>query len=308
MPELPEVETVRRGLIHGGVVGCQITRVLSSDKSLRYNDMGAMARQSDAKSIIRCRIEELKRRGKYLLFGLSLADESNAQAESNTQANLPSQNWLVAHLGMSGSFRILNPNSSLELSKHDHLGFGLRNKVGQEFGFIYHDVRRFGGISYWDNPNVHRHPAIAAMGLEPWDREWDGQGFYSRLSTRSTQIKPALLDQSLIAGVGNIYASEALWQASIHPERAANSLSRQEATALLQAIRDVLERAIQAGGSTIDSFRNAENQSGYFQHQFAVYGRKDEPCRHPRCHNQTSLILKIMQGQRSSYYCPQHQI
>lgn len=272
MPELPEVETVCTGLNALIKPGTRITNVVVRQRQLRYpipTRLSAMLHQQPIRGI--------QRRAKYLIWDCGSCS-------------------LINHLGMTGSWRQETMDTALR--PHDHCLLQLAN--GQQL--IYHDPRRFGMLScVRGNPLQHR--LLAALGPEPLDSDrFDAAYLYQRSRGRRCCIKQLIMDQAVVVGVGNIYASESLYRAGIAPRRPAGRISRQRLAALVTAIRTVLQEAINAGGSTISDFRQAGGSSGYFQHQFAVYERAGEACH--RC--QTAIKQAVI-GQRSSYWCPQCQ-
>jgi formamidopyrimidine-DNA glycosylase len=232
-----------------------------------------------------------ERRGKYFWFPLAEAGESRAPSEA-----------LVAHLGMSGQF-LVRPSDAPD-EKHLHVRI-LFADGDPQLRFV--DQRTFGGLLVDDvvlTPDGGAVPAqIAHIARDPMDPLFDDAGFISRLRRRNSAVKRALLDQTLISGVGNIYADEALWRARLHGERLGRTLTRRAGEALLAQVRAVLREAIEAGGTSFDSlYVNVNGQSGYFDRSLAVYGRENEPC--PRC---GSLVRRSAFMNRSSYYCPRCQ-
>ncbi len=287
MPELPEVETVRRGLMPY-VVGADIRSVTLYRPDLRFPFPKGLAEQLAGR-----RIAGLERRAKYLLFALS---------DGQT---------LLSHLGMTGAWRFADhvPDEKTRYHApaggHDHLRVGLAHQAHGEMDLIYSDPRRFGFIDLIA-PGAES-PYLAGLGPEPLGNELSAEGLAAALKGRRTPIKAALLDQRRIAGLGNIYVCEALWRAGIAPTVPAASLVEagggpgQRLEALVRAIRAVLEDAIAAGGSTLRDFRAADGASGYFQHSFSVYDREGAPCPRPGC---TGTIARIVQSGRSTFYCP----
>lgn len=289
MPELPEVETVRRGLapvMEGG----RITGVTLRRADLRFPLPDAFAETLAGKQIV-----SVARRAKYLLM-------------ETTDAPL-----LISHLGMSGSFRIENlgsetpglfhyPRSKDE--KHDHVTFDIAHADGRSFRIVYNDPRRFGFMLF--APERNAHPMLASLGIEPMGNLFDAPTLAGLLRGRTAPLKTALLDQRLIAGLGNIYVSEALWRAGISPQRAAGSIVPAKQTGLkverlADGIRAVIAEAVEAGGSSLRDHRQTDGSLGYFQHRFAVYGREGEPCLRPGC---GGTIRRIVQAGRSTFYCP----
>lgn len=267
MPELPEVETVRRGL-DPLLTGARLQGATVRDGRLRWGvpaDLGAR--------VAGRRIAALKRRAKYLL--LPLDDGSH----------------LLLHLGMSGQLAVVD--AALPPRKHDHLDLLLDGDRALRF----HDPRRFGAVLH-SAEALASHPLLAGLGPEPLAPEFDAHYLQTRAAARSTAIKTLIMDASVVVGVGNIYAAESLFRAGIHPAAAASSLSRARCGKLVTAIRQVLSEAIDAGGTTLRDFRQADGRLGYFQQSLDVYGREGEPC--SRC---TQPIIRFMLNQRSSYCC-----
>jgi formamidopyrimidine-DNA glycosylase len=264
MPELPEVETTVRGL-ERVLKGRRITRVEARRADLRRSfpkDLGQ--RLTGAK------VTGLGRRAKY---GLIHTDRDDT---------------MIFHLGMSGSWRI----DHAELSKHDHLL--LETDEGKRLAL--NDPRRFGSVDLVATDELDEWPAFKALGPEPFGL--DAEELQRRLAGRTAAIKLLLGDQRIVAGLGNIYVCEALYRAGIHPKRAAGSISRERLRKLVVAIREVLDEAIEAGGSTLRDFASPDGELGYFSKAFAVYDREGKPC---GC---GGTVKRIVQGGRSTFYCP----
>ena len=288
MPELPEVETVRRGL-ESAMAGARFHKVEQRRPDLRFPLPGRFAGRLVGRSIV-----SLRRRAKYLL------------------ADLDDSNVLVMHLGMSGSFRIEMKARSRSPGKfhharsaasaHDHIVFGMSNGAR----IIYNDPRRFGFMLIIPRIGLDRHPLFAGMGVEPLGNELDGALLARLFAGKSAPLKAALLDQRLVAGLGNIYVCEALHRAGLSPRRAAGTLARrngaatQRADRLAAVIPDVLNEAVAAGGSSLRDHRQTDGTLGYFQHRFRVYDREGEPCPTPGC---TGIIRRIVQSGRSTFFC-----
>lgn len=267
MPELPEVETTLRGLAPH-LLGQRIADVVIRHPQLRWpvpKDLPGLLRGQA--------IRTLQRRAKYLLL----------KFDNGT---------LIVHLGMSGSLRILPVATPAD--KHDH--FDLVLDSGQLMRL--RDPRRFGAV-LWHVGDVARHPLLAALGPEPLEKDFDAAYLHRATRKRSAAIKQVIMDSGVVAGVGNIYASEALFRAGIRPQLSAAKLSLPRCAALVQAIKETLRAAIKAGGSTLRDFTNSAGEPGYFQQHYFVYGRAGEPCR--KC---GTAIRHVRQGQRSSFYCP----
>jgi formamidopyrimidine-DNA glycosylase len=267
MPELPEVETVRTGL-ERALVGQEIVKVTLHRPNLRYPFPDGLNDK-----IAGVPIDAVRRRAKYLLFDIG-------------------KHTLIGHLGMTGTY-VVRPAAS-PLAKHDHMVWILQN--GMEVA--YHDPRRFGFLLHTLRKGSESHPMLAALGMEPLSDALNAAMLAARMVGKNTPIKSYLLDQQHIVGIGNIYASEALFLSRIHPTTPTKDCIP-SAAALIDAIQTVLRAAIASGGSTLRNYANASGERGYFQHQFHVYGRADAPCVH--C---GTFITRITQAGRSSFFCP----
>lgn len=291
MPELPEVETVRRGL-EPAMVGARIDSV-----ELRRKDIRLPFPPRFRERLTGRRIAALARRAKFLLFRL---DDGAT---------------LIAHLGMSGSFRVetaetITPeplyHKRSKDPKHDHVVLHLDN--GKTI--IYNDPRRFGFMDLVPNEALETYPRLTGLGEEPLALEFNAQRLAELFAGRGAPLKSALLDQTKVAGLGNIYVCEALYRARLSPLRPAAILANaagkptRAAHALVKAIRAVLEEAIVAGGSTLRDHRRADGELGYFQHSFLVYDREGAGCPRPRCRG---TISRLAQSGRSTFYCPECQ-
>jgi formamidopyrimidine-DNA glycosylase len=288
MPELPEVETVRRGLA-AAMVGAQFTRVDQRRADLRFPFPKNFAARLKGR-----RIDGLRRRAKYIL------------------AELDDAQILVMHLGMSGSFRIEDETEAETPGKfhharskdsaHDHVVFHLSNGKN----VIYNDPRRFGFMQIIDRDKLAEHPLFRNVGIEPLGGELNGATLARLFAGKTAPLKSALADQRLIAGLGNIYASEALFRAGLSPRRRAGSLARKDGTPteraerLACAIREVLEEAVVAGGSSLRDHRQTNGDLGYFQHKFRVYGREGQACKRPGC---SGKVKRIVQSGRATFFC-----
>jgi formamidopyrimidine-DNA glycosylase len=281
VPELPEVETVRRGL-EAAMVGAKLAAVEQRRPDLRFPFPERFAERLTGQ-----RIEALRRRAKYLIADLDGADV------------------LVMHLGMSGSFRIEQarrpiPGGRAKNSLHDHVTFELSTGAR----IVYNDPRRFGFMQLIPRREFAAHPLFNNIGIEPLGNEFDGAALARLFAGKTTSLKAALLDQALIAGLGNIYVCEALHRAGLSPRRPAACLSCNDgrpsarATRLARAIREVLSEAVAAGGSSLRDHRKIDGTLGYFQHSFRIYGRAGEPC--ARC---GGLVRRINQAGRATFYC-----
>ncbi len=269
MPELPEVETVKRSL-EKKIVGCKFSGLkVFMPKIVKAGEADEVAKAIAGQKIVR-----MGRRGKYLLVYL----------ENNLV--------LVIHLRMTGQL-VCTPREQ-ELARHTHVVFNLDN--GSELRFV--DQRQFGRIYLLQANALDVLSGLKNMGLEPFDPAFTKEYFKKQLRNRRTKIKPLLLDQSFVAGIGNIYADEALHRALIHPERPAYSLHTREASRLYQAIKEVLEEGIANRGTSIKDYVDGEGQAGENQYQLRVYGRENQPC--GKC---KKTIRRIKVGGRSSYFC-----
>lgn len=282
MPELPEVETVRRGL-EPVLEGARLTRVRQNRPDLRFPFPERFAERLEGATVLR-----LDRRAKYLLFPLSTGET-----------------W-VSHLGMTGRFTLDGAQlGEFEepapiAGKHEHMSLcAVRDGAATRVGFA--DARRFGFMGLIPTEAVDDHPWFAGLGPEPLGNGSSGAHLAEAFAGRKQNIKVSLLDQRIVAGLGNIYVCEALYRARISPLVAAGKVSRPRLERLATEVVAVLRDAIQAGGSTLKDFANAEGGQGYFQHRFDVYGREGQPCRGDDC---TGVVKRIVQGGRSTFYCP----
>lgn len=275
MPELPEVETIRRGLA-ARLAGRTLIRV-----EARRPDLRIPLPHDFATRLVGRRFDRFERRGKYLLLRL---DDGTV---------------LIVHLGMSGRL-IIDDQPPTALGPHDHVV--LTCDGGPTV--VYTDPRRFGLMALSSDNEIADHPLLRAMGPDPLTNGFDGRALAERLAGKRTSIKAALLDQTVVAGLGNIYACEALFYAGLSPRRSAHTVQRARADRLAKAIHDVLDAAIEAGGSTLRDYAQASGELGYFQHRFAVYDREGEPC--PGC-DCGGVIKRIVQSNRSTFYCPRRQ-
>lgn len=265
MPELPEVETSRRG-IAPWVEKQEVSGVIIRDRRLRW----PVPRDID-NCLPGQRIRNVGRRAKYLLF--------------DTGAGTA-----MLHLGMSGSVRIIDADEPA--GKHDHVDICF----GSGKALRFRDPRRFGSLLWAENPLEHE--LLKNLGPEPLSDEFDGTCLWQASRGRSVSVKQFIMNASIVVGVGNIYASEALFYAGIHPRRSAGRIAAQRMDGLANAIKSVLANAIEAGGTTLRDFYGGDGEPGYFRQQLATYDREGKPCR--RC---TTPITAIVLGQRSTYYC-----
>jgi formamidopyrimidine-DNA glycosylase len=292
VPELPEVETVKRGL-EPALVGRRFERMDLRRKDLRFpfpDGMAEMMRGAE--------VQALERRAKYILVHCS-----------NSKS-------LILHLGMTGRFTIVKPNGasfepgafyheagvSAELGLHDHVVWHLNDGTR----VIYNDARRFGFMDWVDTHTRDEHKLLRDIGVEPLGNSFHLEHLVEKFRNKKAPMKAALLDQHVVAGLGNIYVSEALHRARISPKRMAGKLVKAKGAdprlvELVRHIRDVLNEAIMAGGSTLQDFQGADGEKGSFQRRFLVYDREGEACTSPGC---TSVIRRIVQSGRSTFYCP----
>ena len=278
MPELPEVETVRRGLAPV-MEGAVIARADVNRPDLRWPFPAQMAQRLTEQKVL-----GLRRRSKYIL------------------ADLASKESLLIHLGMSGRMLISGDplgkfvHDHPAPEKHDHVVLHMDNGAR----ITFNDPRRFGAMDLLDTADADAHKLLAVLGPEPLGNDFHEDMLIAAFKGRNTPVKSALLDQRIVAGLGNIYVCEALYRAGIHPARKAGRVSAARVASLVPIIRQVLAEAIEAGGSSLRDFRQADGELGYFQHSFDVYGREGEACRNPSC---ARPIRRIVQSGRSSFFC-----
>jgi formamidopyrimidine-DNA glycosylase len=278
MPELPEVETVRRGL-EPILVGNEFARVEQRRPDLRFP-----LPQRFGERLLGRKVKALDRRAKYLL------------------ARLDDGEVLVMHLGMTGRFTI-NGSAAKPPPKHEHVVFHL----GDGTRVRYSDARRFGYMDLIPTTSLEGHALFKGLGVEPLSPAFTPDWLAMRLKGKATSIKAALVDQRLIAGLGNIYACEALFRAGISPMKLVGTIATksgkptQKTEALVEAVKAVLENAIKAGGSSLRDYKRADGRLGRFQHRFKVYGREGKPCSKKGC---GGTVRRIVQGGRSTFYCP----
>ena len=265
MPELPEVETSRRGLAPW-MEGRQIQSVIIRDRRLRWPVPDGIENLLCGQTI-----RSLRRRAKYLLF--------------DTEAGTA-----MLHLGMSGSVRIVDQEEPA--AKHDHIDIQLTGGKAMRF----RDPRRFGSFLW--SENVADHPLIRNLGPEPLSEQFDGDYLWRTARGRRVAIKQFIMNATVVVGVGNIYASESLFEAGIHPKRRSDRISKKRMFLLADAIKNVLGRAIKAGGTTLQDFHGSDGEPGYFQQSLDVYGRGGEAC-----HRCNAEIRVAVLGQRSTFYC-----
>lgn len=267
MPELPEVETTRRGLLPH-LLGRRLLSAVVRNARLRWPVPHDLSRRVRGREVL-----DIRRRGKYLLLDFD-------------------RGHLLAHLGMSGRLSIVP--SDLPPKPHDHVD--LRLDQGGTLRFT--DPRRFGAI-LWIAGAPEEHALLRGLGIEPLESGFTGDALHRMARGRRVAVKQFLMNGRIVTGVGNIYASEALFQARVHPMRSAGQVSAARWERIAQAVRATLERAIAAGGTTLRDFASADGRPGHYQHQFSVYGRGGKPC-----HRCATRIRVLRQGQRSTFYCP----
>lgn len=289
MPELPEVETVCRGL-DAALTGKRITRVIA-----RRPDLRVPLPDGFGQRLTGARIQHFSRRAKYILAALSTGET------------------LIIHLGMSGRILITHhggksqpgnfhhaQKEAPEPAKHDHVVIEVEDGTAA----IYNDHRRFGLMALAPTTELPGHRLFRDLGPEPLEPGFDAVALSTALKGKNTPIKSALLDQRVVAGLGNIYVCEALFRAGISPKRKASTVAGERAARLVPEIKAVLRDAIKAGGSTLRDFAHADGELGYFQHRFRVYDREGEPCRTKGC---KGTVKRIVQAGRSTFYCGQCQ-
>lgn len=275
MPELPEVETVVRGL-RGPLVGHRLSHVQARRPDLRVPLPADLAERTTGKKVV-----SVERRAKYILVTF---DDGTV---------------LISHLGMSGRY-VITQGRPNDLGTHDHVVFETDAGV-----FLrYNDARRFGLMLLTTVDGIATHPLLSEIGPEPLSDAFNGKVLEAAVTGRQTSIKAAILDQKTVAGVGNIYACEALFYAGLSPTRLAHTVVGKRADKLAAAIKQVLSRAIEVGGSTLRDHVQPSGELGYFQHEWAVYGREGERC--PGC-DCDSAIKRIVQSNRSTFFCAKRQ-
>lgn len=272
MPELPEVETVARGL-RQPLEGQRLAKVEVRVPALRWPLPKGLAKRLTGRRVL-----SVGRRAKYLLI------------------QLEGEEVLLAHLGMSGRILMVPKGTETPAEKHDHIV--LTTEAGTEIRF--NDARRFGMVDLVAADRLDQHKLLAGLGPEPLGNEFSGPVLAAALAGKATPIKAALLDQGVVAGLGNIYVSEALFESGIAPRRLARTVQGERAERLAQAVKSVLNRAIAAGGSSLRDYVQTSGELGYFQHQWKVYGKEGEPCPGCTC---GKGVRRIVQSGRSTFYC-----
>lgn len=273
MPELPEVETIKN-MVSGVLNDAKIVDVKVRQRKFREpipNDFERIVKGA--------KVVGLRRVAKYMLVDLNKGYT------------------IIWHFGMSGKFKIFAEIPEA-LDKHDHIVL-----ITDKGVLVYNDVRRFGLVSYCESNKLKQNHLLGKLGLDPWDKELTPQYLLNKLKSKKQPIKICLLDQKIICGIGNIYASEILYKARILPERSGDSVSESEAEKIIFYTRQILEAAIKAGGSTIHDFKRPDGDIGYFQNQLCVYGRTGERCPDCMCNLSGGGIKKSVMGGRSTFYC-----
>ena len=279
MPELPEVETIMRG-ISPFLAGATIKRIKLNRADLRWPFP-----ENYANRVKEAKVLNLKRRSKYILIDLSTGET------------------LLIHLGMSGKILVSDSKigncfyESSKLAKHDHVIFELNGGTI----ITYNDPRRFGAMDLAKTDDLNNHKFLEKLGPEPLGNNFNSDYLKFKLSKKESPIKNVLLNQSVVAGLGNIYVCEALFMSGISPKKIASKISKNKCEELVKNIRAILISAIEAGGSSLKDFTDIQGNSGYFQFEFYVYGRENEYCRTTNCDRK---IKRISQSGRSSFYCP----
>ncbi|MDR1693677.1 MAG: bifunctional DNA-formamidopyrimidine glycosylase/DNA-(apurinic or apyrimidinic site) lyase [Lactobacillaceae bacterium] len=275
MPELPEVETIKTA-ISESVGNGRIKKV--NIRNRKFKEPIPL----DFENVVSgAKIISFKRIAKYIVIEL---DNGNS---------------IIWHLGMSGRIKILDSMPE-ELEKHDHIIIELDNKT-----LIYNDARRFGLITHCKTKDLKSHKLLSKIGLDPFDENLTAEYLYKNLKTKKNPIKTALLDQTIINGIGNIYASEILFLAGISPLRLSNAITKKESQKIIEATIEVLKKAIKAGGSTLKDYRKPDGGIGYFQNSHCVYNKTGQKCCNCTCDtSKTGGIKKITQAGRSTFYCP----
>ncbi len=270
MPELPEVETTRKGIIS------KTLNQTIQGIDIRHTQLRWPVDKNQALKLPGLVVLAVKRRGKYLLLETK-------------------EGHIIIHLGMSGSLQILPHNSAIK--KHDHIDLRFNN------GYLlrYHDPRRF-GTWLWFEGDISKHPLLSKLGPEPLEKSFSGSYLFEKTRRRKVAIKNLIMNSHIVVGAGNIYASESLFMSGIHPEKPALLITLPEAEILVTQIKLVLEKSIKQGGTTLKDFLSPDGQPGYFVQELNVYGRENQPCfkcQHP--------IEKVVINQRASFFCPQCQ-
>ena len=286
MPELPEVEVVKKSL-ENKLKNLIIKRVNITNNKLRYKIDSKLFSKIKSQKII-----SIQRRSKYLLI------------------NLNKNFTILAHLGMTGKFFIIDNNKKKKTSfyyslkkndtKHDHITFFFNKKIK----IVYNDVRKFGFIKIFNSTNVFKCSHLASLGPEPLSRNFNLSYFNKYIFNKKTKIKDLIMDQKFVSGLGNIYCNEVLYLCKINPARSVKKIKKEEIKKIIKFIKIILKQAIQLGGSSIKNFSSTEGQGGNFQQKFKVYGREKTSCSRSKC---LGTIKKVYTSNRSSFFCPKCQ-
>jgi len=286
MPELPEVEVVKKSL-ENKLKNLTIKRVNITNKKLRYIIDSKLFSKIKSQKII-----SIKRRSKYLLI------------------NLNKNSTILAHLGMTGKFFIIDDNKKYKTSfyyslkkddtKHDHITFILNKKIK----LIYNDVRKFGFLKIFNSTNIFKCSHLVSLGPEPLSNNFNFSYFNKYIFNKKKKIKDLIMDQKFVAGLGNIYCNEVLYLCKINPARPVEKIKKKEIKKIIKFIKIILKQAIQLGGSSIKNFSSTEGQGGNFQQKFNVYGREKATCNRSKC---LGTIKKVYTSNRSSFFCPECQ-
>lgn len=274
MPELPEVETIKN-TIQPILLGAKIKNI-----EIRQRKFREIIPDDFEEKFIGAVVISIKRIAKYMII------------------NFDNQFSIIWHFGMSGKIRIESSIDNTK-NKHDHVVFETDKGI-----FVYNDVRRFGLITLCESDKLKSHHLLKNIGMDPWDEKLTEEYLLQKLNGKKTPIKIELLNQEIICGIGNIYASEILYKARIHPEKISASITKNEALLIIKYTREILESAIRAGGSTIHDYKKPDGNIGYFQQMHCVYNKTGQKCPDCKCNiEKTGGIKKIVQGGRSSFYC-----
>lgn len=271
MPELPEVETIRRGL-------ARLEGATIADLEVRERRFRRRVDEAALRALVGRRIERLGRRAKYLLFRTG------------------NGGGMIVHLGMSGRLFLVPPGTPL--APHDHVSWWLDCDL-ESVELRLRDPRRFGVILSRGRGDLEAHPALAGLGPEPLAEDFDADYAVARTRRSRRPVKNTLMDAHFVAGVGNIYASEALWRAAVNPKTRSGRIAHRRWDRICGATKEVLARAVEVGGTTLNDFRDTRGDPGYFQIELTVYGREGAAC--PRC---GATVRRIVQAGRATFYCP----
>ncbi|MGH1456202.1 MAG: bifunctional DNA-formamidopyrimidine glycosylase/DNA-(apurinic or apyrimidinic site) lyase [Alphaproteobacteria bacterium] len=271
MPELPEVETIRRGM-ENAMLGKTFKAI-----QIRRHDLRVPIPKNLGQVMTGHKLNTILRRGKYII------------------AHLSNDTYIILHLGMSGRIHISNEDKPP--LKHDHVIMYMNDDTRISF----EDPRRFGMFYLSSTKNWEDEKPFSNMGPEPLNKDCTGNILFNRLKSKTAPIKSALLDQRVIAGLGNIYVCEALYRANIHPQKPCSQISHEKINALMPHIKDILNEAIKSGGSSLKDYKHTDGSLGYFQHGFKVYDQENQKCQNKACNEN---IVRITQSGRSTFFCP----